>query len=138
MRKITQHIRLIPSNERIKTKQTALKFVVTEVEPSPGRDKNSTPEKRKSPNLSPKEKYNPHRLALVSYNPRLRHDENWEDEEWSNLSEEDDFSDYHNEERNDVQYHHEDNEGNESLDEDFASRFLFFTFRQIILSYLNG
>lgn len=121
MRKISQ--RPIPSNERMRTKQTALKFDVTEVEPNPRQnpcgDKVSTPVKRKSPvNMSPKEKDNSHRLALVTYNPRyIRHDENWEDEEWSNLSEEDDFSDYHNEEARNLVYRNE--EGTDSLDEDF-------------------
>lgn len=128
MRKITKHIRLITSDERIKTKQTALKFVVTEVEPSPIGDKNSTPEKRKSPNLSPREKYNRNGLALVTYNPRSRHDENWEDEEWSNLSEEDDFSDYHNEEKRDVENEHRAEHRAQSLDEDFTGRFLIFNF----------
>lgn len=135
MRKISQ--RPIPTIERIKSKQTALKFDITEVEPNlyDSDTVASTPEKRKSPinlspkrkspaRVSPKERDNSHRLALVTYSPRyIRCDENWEDDEWSNLSEEDDFSDYHNEEANDAQYN--DEEGHESMDEGLAGEFHF-------------
>lgn len=147
MRKCSQ--RPIPSNERIKSKQTALKFDITEVEPSPRSDGHVfTPDKRKSPvnlspkrkspvnlspkrkspvNLSPREKDNSHRLALVTYSPRyIQHDDNWEDEEWSNVSEEDDFSDYHNEEVTIAKYNN--GEQNESLDEGFNGEFDFIGF----------
>ncbi len=137
-RKVSQ--RPIPSDVRIKTKQIALEFDVTEEEPQishrNSENVSTTPEKRKSPVVTASPRHhrdnshrdnshrdNSHRqLALVTYSPRyIRHNENWEDEEWENMSEEDNFSDYHNEEENDTDYqHHHNDEADDSLDEDFA------------------
>lgn len=116
--------RPVPAHERIRTKQTALSFDVTEVyEPPPTRENiATTPEKRKSPvSLSPKQNENPP-LPVAALGPRhMRHDEGWkvgQDEDWSNLSDEDDFSDYHNGGgANNAEYHND--EGDDSLDEDF-------------------
>lgn len=137
MRKIIQ--RPIPSNERIKTKQAALQFNVTEVTTVTAPPAPPSPSPHYLPHhhhhhipstdsvTSPSHSStNSHRLALVAYNPRyIRQDESWGndelDEQYSNLSEEDDFSDYHNEEANDAEYHND--EENDSLDEDFAGKF---------------
>ncbi|KAJ6634258.1 Polynucleotide 5'-hydroxyl-kinase NOL9, partial [Pseudolycoriella hygida] len=65
MRKIFH--RAIPSNERKKSKETALKFIVTEEASIPNCDNIYTPEKRKSPlNMSLKEKGNSHRFELLT------------------------------------------------------------------------
>lgn len=122
--------RPIPSNERIKSKQTAFEFDVTDVEPPLTKSSNITsPEKRKSPqvtfDMSLEHNDNLHRLALVAYDPFNPLDtrfyqpdeENYEHEEWSNVSEEDDFSDYQPEHGKEDARRNQAR--NESLDEDF-------------------
>lgn len=119
------------SNERVRTKQNASKFVVTEVEPTQHPPNAANKITSSDERTSPKIKDNVRRLALVKYQPRSHPiDENWEnDQDWTNISDEDTFGNFDEEPNYDEERNYDDETNSIDIGYTRESNLLVYLYR---------